>query len=80
MESSAGRYALILTEKQAGLLREGIHNSEAVKGYTHNFYRYPARFSPVFARAVIEVFTRPGDTVFDPFMGGGTSLVEARSQ
>ena len=28
-------------------------------------------------RAAIEVFTRAGDPVFDPFMGGGTGLVEA---
>jgi len=45
---------------------------------THVFYRYPARFSPSFARAAIEAFTSPGELVLDPFMGGGTTLVEAR--
>ncbi len=44
----------------------------------HDFYRYPARFSPAFARAAIASFTSPGDWVLDPFVGGGTSLVEAR--
>ncbi len=58
-------------------LLEGIHDQEPVSGLTHNFYRYPARFSPIFARAVIESFTKPGDVVYDPFMGGGTTLVEA---
>lgn len=48
-----------------------------VSGLTHKFYRYPARFSPQFVRAAIEQFTSPGDLVFDPFMGGGTTLVEA---
>lgn len=48
-----------------------------VGGWTHNFYRYPARFSPRFVRAAILAFSNPGDTVFDPFMGGGTTLVEA---
>lgn len=48
-----------------------------VSGLTHNFYRYPARFSPKFVRAAIEMFTDPGDLVYDPFMGGGTTLVEA---
>jgi DNA methylase len=48
-----------------------------VCGRTHNFYRYPARFSPRFARAAIQTFTRPGDLVLDPYVGGGTSLVEA---
>jgi len=44
----------------------------------HEFYRYPARFSPGFARAVVQAFTRPGDIVLDPFVGGGTTLVESR--
>ena len=44
----------------------------------HEFYRYPARFSPSFARAAIEAFTERGDLVLDPFVGGGTSVVEAR--
>lgn len=48
-----------------------------VAGLTHKFYRYPARFSPQFVRTAIEQFTSPGDLVFDPFMGGGTTLVEA---
>lgn len=44
----------------------------------HEFYRYPARFTPGFARAAIAAFTRRGDFVLDPFVGGGTTLVEAR--
>jgi hypothetical protein len=58
---------------------EAVLNREPVSGLTHNFYRYPARFSPLFARAAIEAFTQPGDTVLDPFAGGGTTLVEARA-
>jgi hypothetical protein len=54
-----------------------VHSDGYVAGHTHNFYRYPARFSPQFARAAIEAFSSPGDTVLDPFMGGGTSAVEA---
>ena len=54
-------------------------DKSTVSGLTHNFYRYPARFSPKFVRSAIEQFTRPGDLVFDPFMGGGTTLVEAVS-
>lgn len=55
----------------------GIHHRGTVSGLTHDFYRYPARFSPEFARAAIEAFTVPGDTVLDPFVGGSTTLVEA---
>ena len=58
-------------------LVEAIHDSSPVSGLTHNFYRYPARFSPSFARATISAFTEPGDWVLDPFVGGGTTLVEA---
>jgi hypothetical protein len=56
-----------------------IQDQQPVNGLTHNFYRYPARFSPTFARQVILSFSEPGDLVFDPFMGGGTTLVEARA-
>jgi tRNA G10 N-methylase Trm11 len=57
-------------------LAEAARCREPVVGLTHNFYRYPARFSPQFARAAVATFTEPGDTVLDPFMGGGTSAVE----
>lgn len=43
----------------------------------HEFYRYPARFSPELARAAILSFSQPGELVIDPFVGGGTSTVEA---
>ncbi len=58
-------------------LLDAIASSEPINGLTHGFYRYPARFAPIFARAVIETFSRPGDVVLDPFTGSGTSLVEA---
>jgi DNA methylase len=48
-----------------------------VSGWTHNFYRYPARFSPGFAAAAVAEFSRPGELVGDPYMGGGTAIVEA---
>ena len=54
-----------------------IRCQERVLGLTHRFYRYPARFSPQLARALIERFTDPGDVVLDPFCGGATTLVEA---
>jgi len=55
-----------------------VHSRQPVAGLTHGFYRYPARFSPLFARAAIKTFSQPGDAILDPFMGGGTTLVEAR--
>jgi DNA methylase len=43
---------------------------------THCLLSYSRR-SPEFVRAAIETFTKPGDLVLDPHVGGGTSLVEA---
>jgi hypothetical protein len=60
-------------------LVEAVSTREKVTGAPHDFYRYPARFSPVFAREAIKSFTQPGDFVLDPFCGGGTTLVEALS-
>jgi hypothetical protein len=48
-----------------------------ISGLTHNFYRYPARFSPSFVGAAIHALSEPGDWVMDPFAGGGTTLVES---
>lgn len=61
-------------------LQQAVHDVRPVAGLTHQFYRYPARFSPAFARAAIKIFTHPGDLVVDPFVGGGTTLVEALIQ
>jgi hypothetical protein len=58
-------------------LAHAANDTRRVRGATHRFYRYPARFSPTFVQAAIEQFTDPGDLVFDPFLGGGTTLVEA---
>ena len=56
---------------------EAFHSIGRVRGYTHDFYKYPARFAPSFARFILDSLTEPGDYVLDPFMGGGTTIVEA---
>ena len=58
-------------------LAHAVTTNRRVQGLTHDFYAYPARFSPEFARAAIQCFSKPGDVVLDPFMGGGTTIVEA---
>jgi len=50
-----------------------------VSAIPHSIYRYPARFSPEFAREAILAFTRVRDLVVDPFTGGGTAVAEAIS-
>ncbi|MBA7476776.1 hypothetical protein ES707_12171 [subsurface metagenome] len=58
-------------------LVELLQSRHPVEGFTHNFYRYPARFAPEFAREAIMQFSNEGDCVLDAFMGGGTTIVEA---
>src|SRR5438874_693490 len=58
------------------VMAEAATDRKPVSGWTHNFYRYPARFSPRFAAAAIACFSKPDDIVADPYMGGGTSIVE----
>jgi len=77
MPSRGGRGVGEGAAEGLGRVVRALRDDERVDGLTHDFYRYPARFSPAFARAVIEAFSIPGDLVFDPFMGGGTTLVEA---
>ncbi len=44
---------------------------------THN-PRYRGNFAPQIARNIIEMYSQRGDTVLDPMVGGGTTLVECK--
>ena len=67
-----------LERLRAAALHGGtVGNIASNRRSVHAAYRYPARFSPVFAGAAIEAFSSPGDTVVDPFCGGGTTGIEA---
>ena len=48
------------------------------KYITHGYHRYPAKFIPQIASRLIKELTELGDFVCDPFMGSGTTLVEAK--
>lgn len=69
--------ALALSPCAVSHLVASALDTRPVSGLTHNHYKYPARFSPLFVRAAIETFSEPGDLVLDPFVGGGTTIVEA---
>lgn len=58
-------------------IAEALQSHRPISGLTHQYYRYPAALSPELVREVIRQYTMPGDTVLDPFAGGGTTLVEA---
>jgi DNA modification methylase len=44
---------------------------------THNA-NYRGNFAPQIARNIIEMYSQRGDTVLDPMVGGGTTLIEAK--
>jgi hypothetical protein len=61
MYESRNTRLLRLSDDAQNALIAAARTSEPVRGLTHGFYKYPARFSPV----------------LDPHVGGGTTLVEA---
>jgi hypothetical protein len=75
-ESRNNRFLRLPDDAEAALIA-AARDPAPVRGLTHGFYKYPARFSPIFAGAAIKAFTEPGDLVLDPHVGGGTTLVEA---
>jgi hypothetical protein len=75
-ESKRTRFLELTTDAQTALMA-AARSSAPVRGLTHGYYKYPARFSPIFAGAAIHAFTKPGDLVLDPHVGGGTTIVEA---
>ena len=44
---------------------------------SHNFHAFAAKFPPQLPAAFIKELTEPGDTVLDPMMGSGTTVLEA---
>ena len=44
---------------------------------THGYYTYPAKFIPQVAAKIIQDYSDVGDIVVDPFLGSGTTVVEA---
>lgn len=59
----------------AGKLGDALTAEEREDRLTHRFHAYPASLHPEAARDLIALF--PGESVLDPFCGGGTVLVES---
>ncbi len=51
--------------------------SKDQQAYTHGIHKYPAKFFPELPRWLIEKYSNPGDYILDPFMGSGTTNLEA---
>jgi DNA modification methylase len=65
-------------ERLKTLLKSDLDfHGEASTYASHNFHSFAAKFPPQLPRVFIQGLTNPGDTVLDPMMGSGTTLVEA---
>ncbi len=54
-----------------------ISLSEKTNTSTHGLHRFPAKYVPQVPRWAIDSLASPGMVILDPFMGSGTTLVEA---
>jgi len=54
-----------------------FYNPKETRYLTHDFHPYPNKFVPQVAKAIIKEYTKENDTILDPFVGSGTSLIEA---
>ena len=58
-------------------LYEAVHSKNPASGLYAYLLQIPCSVFSRISRRIIEDFSNPGDTVLDPFMGSGTTLVEA---
>jgi DNA modification methylase len=61
--------------KLAEVFAQALMASVEVKRWTHGFHTWPAGLHPDAAAMLVAAL--PGDSLLDPFCGGGTTLVEA---
>lgn len=74
------RKAIYTKECEEDLIHTGNEwnfHEEITKEYLHGLHPYPAKFIPQIPRKAILEWTKPGDTVYDPFNGCGTTVLEA---
>jgi len=49
-------------------------NSEKL---THGIFKFPAKLHPPATRKILDIYTKPGDVILDPFCGSGTVNLES---
>ncbi len=76
----AARKAIYTTADEAALTERGaewnFHDANS-RELLHSIHPYPAKFIPQIPARAIALWSRPGDLVYDPFCGCGTTLLEA---
>jgi len=84
MHRSAYVMSLELPQQEAALTDyhhiQQFNQTKSINQYlTHWFYPYKGKFHPQMIRALLCIIgTGPGDLVLDPFIGSGTTAVEAQ--
>lgn len=53
------------------------HQKKEADYILHNFHTYPCKFPAFIPREIIKKFAKKGDVICDPFVGSGTTLLEA---
>ena len=71
-----GEQEILLEQKQNNFVSWDFKESDT-KEFTHCMHTYPAMMIPQIARRLIYLYGKNAKTLLDPFMGSGTSLVEA---
>ena len=62
---------------ESSVLSENWEYADAdTQHLTHNIHRYSGKFIPQIATRAVELLTRPGELVVDPYSGSGTTLLE----
>jgi len=67
---------LIMEKEQERFINWDFREADT-KQFTHRIHTYPAMMIPQIARRLIYLYGKDAKTLLDPFMGSGTSLVEA---
>ena|SRR3989338_8928271 len=70
------KHYLIMEKEQEGFINWDFREADT-KQFTHGIHTYPAMMIPQIARRLIYLYGKDAKTLLDPFMGSGTSLVEA---
>lgn len=74
------RKAIYTREDEGALVASGGEwnfHEEETKEHLHVLHPYPAKFIPQIPRRAIHLWTKPGELVYDPFSGCGTTVLEA---
>lgn len=74
------RKAIYTREDEAALVLTGEEwnfHEEETKDHLHTLHPFPAKFIPQIPRRAIERWSSPGELVYDPFNGCGTTVFEA---